>query len=470
MNKISPNLSIHLRFAPSLDPTFEPAALFNREFRRELVQSGKGVPLVLGLERADGAISRFETQVFDQDHPWAVYNPFYTERLVKFLLWQRGGWKVYVGGPSIIGNYIQKWYAPAGEGKFDHHFMGEQVYEQPFTVVTCDPKEVPPANEISRDIGRHLDGCRVGFDLGASDRKVSAVMDGKVVYSEEVVWEPRKHSDPEYHYNEIMAALKTAASKMPRVDAIGGSSAGIYIDNRPMVASLFRNIPVERFDEIHNLFLRIRDELKVPLEVINDGDVTALAGSMSLEDNGVLGIALGSSEAAGYVDMNGRILGWLNELAFAPVDYQAHAPIDEWSGDTGCGSMYFSQQCVFRLAPRAGIQIPGDLTDADKLKFVQDKLEAGHAGARKIWQSMGVYLGYGLAHYADFYEIKHVLILGRCTSGRGGELILEGAQAVLQAEFPELAARFSIQLPDEKSRRVGQSIAAASLPTITTNQ
>jgi predicted NBD/HSP70 family sugar kinase len=250
------------------------------------------------------------------------------------------------------------------------------------------------------------------------------------------------------------------------VDAIGGSSAGIIIDNRPMVASLFRGIPRERFAAIKNLFLRIRTEMSVPLEVINDGDVTALAGSMSLEDNGVLGIALGSSEATGYVDLEGHIMGWLNELAFAPIDYNPNGPVDEWSGDIGCGSQYFSQQCVFRLAPRAGIQVPPELADAQKLKFVQDKLEAGHPGALQIWQSMGVYLGYGLAHYADFYEIKHVLILGRCTSGRGGTLLLEGAKAVLQAEFPELAARIHIQLPDEKSRRVGQSIAAASLPSI----
>jgi len=204
----------------------------------------------------------------------------------------------------------------------------------------------------------------------------------------------------------------------------------------------------------------------VPLEVINDGDVTALAGSMSLEDSGVLGIAMGSSEAAGYVDANGNILGWLNELSFAPLDYSPAAAPDEWSGDRGCGSTCFSQQSVFYLAPRAGIQIPGELTDAEKLKFVQHMLEAGQAGAVKIWQSMGIYLGYGLAHYADFYDIKHVLILGRCTSGRGGDLILEGANAVLKAEFPELASRMQIQLPDEKSRRVGQSIAAASLPAL----
>ena len=253
---------------------------------------------------------------------------------------------------------------------------------------------------------------------------------------------------------------------MSRVDAIGGSSAGIYIDNRPMVASLFRNIPQERYGEVVDLFQRIQREMNVPLEIINDGDVTALAGSMSLEDNGILGIAMGSSEAAGYVDMSGHIMGWLNELAFAPIDYSPTAPVEEWSGDMGCGASYFSQQCVFRLAPKAGIEIPICLTDADRLKFVQEKLEAGHEGAVKIWQSMGIYLGYGLAHYADFYDIKHVLILGRCTSGRGGDLILEGAKEVLRVEFPDLAERIHIQLPDEKSRRVGQSIAAASLPVL----
>jgi predicted NBD/HSP70 family sugar kinase len=452
------------RFMPPLDLDFRPASLANRSFREDAAQDG--VPLVIGLERSGGEVSRYETIVFPEGHPRAAENLYYIERIVKFLLWQRGGYKVTIGGPRFIGEYIRKTYAPDGERKFDYHFMGEQVYEQTFAVVPCDPSDVPPARETGKELGRHLDGFRIGFDLGASDRKVSAVINGEAVYSEEVVWEPRKHSDPEYHYHEIMTALKTAASKMPRVDAIGGSSAGIYIDNRPMVASLFRAIPKERYPEIKNLFLRIRDELGVPLEVINDGDVTALGGSMSLEDNAILGMAMGSSEATGYVDANGHILDWLNELAFAPVDYNPAAAADEWSGDIGVGSQYFSQQCVFRLAPKAGIQIPAAITDAERLKFVQEKLEAGHEGALQIWQCMGIYLGYGLAHYADFYDIKHLLILGRCTSGRGGDLLLEGANQVLQAEFPDLASRIHIQLPDEKSRRVGQSIAAASLPAI----
>jgi predicted NBD/HSP70 family sugar kinase len=382
------------------------------------------------------------------------------------LLWQRGGWKVYIGGPSFIGSYIKQCYAPDGARAFDFRFMGESVYQKPFTVVECDPADVPAEQESEQTLGRHLAGYRIGFDLGASDLKISAVVDGQAIFSQEIVWEPRQQSDPQYHYQHLIDALKLAASKMPRVDAIGGSSAGVYINNQAMIASLFRSIPQNRFDEIRTMFLRLREEMGVPLEIVNDGEVTALAGSMSLEDNGVLGIALGSSEAAGYVTPQGNITGWLNELAFAPVDYNPAAPVDEWSGDKGCGALYFSQQCVFRLAAKAGIDLPGGLTDAARLEFVQEKLEAGHAGAVKIWQSMGYYLGYGIAHYADFYDLKHVLILGRCTSGAGGPLMLAGANEVLAVEFPNLVRQIDLHLPDEKSRRVGQSIAAASLPTI----
>jgi predicted NBD/HSP70 family sugar kinase len=463
MKLAQPSASVHARFLPPLEQDFVPAALFNRAFAE--AARGSGVPLVIGLERGEG-FSRFETRVFPDGHAQAERNLRYVERLVKFLLWQRGGYRLYIGGPRTVGEHIRRLYSPHGERDFDQAFMGGQVYQQRFEVVACDPEQVPASRESGQQLGRNLDGCRIGFDLGASDRKVSAVIDGKVVYTEEVVWEPRKHSDPDYHYGEIMAALKMAASKMPRVDAIGGSSAGIYIGNRPMVASLFRAIPPDRYDAVRGLFLRIGDEMGVPLEVINDGDVTALAGSMSIEENGILGIALGSSEAAGYVDTAGRITGWLNELAFAPVNYSASAPLEEWSRDCGCGASYFSQQCVFRLAPRAGIEIPAEATDADRLKFVQERLESGHQGALSIWSSMGVALGYSLAHYADFYDIRHVLILGRCTSGSGGEVLLKQAREVLSVEFPGLADGVQIHLPDEKIRRIGQSVAAASLPAI----
>ncbi|MFA7691313.1 MAG: ROK family protein [Candidatus Hydrogenedentes bacterium] len=449
-----------------LDPNFKPPVLANRNYREALHAFGGGVPIVLGLEQGDGTVSRYETRIFADDHARASSNNFYVERILKFLLWQRGACRVYVGGSKRVGAYLQQCYSPKGDRAFDANFMGELVYEKPFSVILCDLEDVPAANENPQALGRHLEGCRVGFDLGGSDRKVSAVIDGEAVYSEEVVWEPAKNTNPDYHYNEVMTAIKTAASKMPRVDAIGGSAAGVYVNNRAMVASLFRGVPKEDFHRVKDMFLRIGKEMGVPLVIVNDGEVTALAGSMSLEDNGVLGIAMGTSEAGGYVNLDGNITGWLDELAFCPVDYNSAAPVEDWSGDIGVGATYFSQQCVFRLAPKVGFTLPTDIILAEKLKIVQEKLEAGDEGARKIWETMGVYLGYTLAHYADFYTIKHALILGRVTSGIGGELMLNGANHVLSKAFPELAETMHVQLPDEKSRRVGQSIAAASLPVI----
>jgi predicted NBD/HSP70 family sugar kinase len=454
------------RLSPALDRGFRPAVLANRAFQEEVAVCGGGVPLVLGLQRPDGSLSRFETQLLPAGHPSAAANLPYAERLLKFLLWQRGAWRVFVGGPPAISQALQQIYAPGGSRAFDGRFLGEQVYRTPFTVVPCAPGEVPPAHEIERALGRHLDGCRIGFDLGASDLKIAAVVDGEAVYSDEIIWDPRPQTDPEYHYQAIVAAIRSAAAHMPRLDAIGGSAAGIYVDNQPMVASLFRGIPADRLDRVRTLFRRIGAEIGVPLEVANDGEVAALAGSMSLADNAILGIALGSSQAGGYVTRTGNLTNWLNELAFCPVDYNPQAPLDEWSGDRGCGALYFSQQCVFRLAPQAGIDVPAGLSNALRLEFVQERLEVGHEGAARIWQTMGTYLGYGIAHYAGFYDPKHVLLLGRCTSGRGGPIILDGARQVLHVEFPELASRIRLQLPDEENRRVGQSIAAASLPVL----
>lgn len=449
---------------PILDRNFRPAVLAIRHYQDQL--SNDGEPLAIALERENNKVSRFDTKIFPADHPLANQNFSYVERTLKFLLWQRGGYRIYIGGPPVIAETMRKIYSPYGERQFDNHFMGKQVYEQTFTIVPCSPADVPASSESGEKIGRHLEGNRIGFDLGASDRKVSIVIDGKVIFSEEKAWNPSAQDDPNYHYNEIMDSLRAALSRMERVDAIGGSSAGIYINNRPMVASLFRSIPENQREKIHNLFICIGRELGLPLVIINDGDVAALAGAMALQDTGVLGIALGSSQAAGYVNREGQILGWLNELSFAPIDFHPEASIDEWSRDRGCGSTYLSQQCVFRLAPQVGIQVPEKLPNTEKLSFVQDELKKGHEGAVKIWSTMGVYLGYAIAHYADYYALKNVIILGRCTSGEGGRILLDEANKVLTTEFLDLAGQIKILLPDEKSRRVGQAIAAASLPNL----
>ena len=449
---------------PPLDAAFQPAALCNRSFRSFAARDG--VPFVIGLERKGNELSRYETRVFPEGNPHFAQNYAYIERLVKFLLWQHGGYRIYLGGSKALGEYIRDLYSHNGQRAFDSRFMGDQVYEAGFEVCVCNPEEVPAEQESGKMLGGHWDGCRVGFDLGASDYKLAAVINGELVFNEETIWEPQKNSDPSFYYHEILGALQRAALKMPRLDAIGGSSAGIYIDNRPMVSSLFRAVPSEHYSAIKDLFVNIQKEMNVPMEVINDGEVTALAGAMSVGEGSILGIALGSSEAAGFIDAEMHVTGWLNELAFAPIDYSPEAPIDAWSGDRGCGASYFSQQAVFRLATGAGIEIPAELSDAEKLKFVQEKLEAGDEGVRNIWQSMGVYLGYGLAHYADFYDFKHVLIVGRCTSGCGGELLVKGAKAVLEAEFPALSKSVTLHLPNEKFRRLGQAVAAASLPDL----
>jgi len=420
------------------------------------------------LERSDGAISVLRTEVFAEDHAQADANLAYAERLVKVLLWQRGGHRIVIGGPQSVGDHIRRAYSPGGIRAFDATFMGDQVYEAPFVVEVTGAEDVPAAQEASIPLGRHLDGCRIGFDAGASDRKVAAVIEGEEVFSQEVIWDPRNQADPGYHYHQIQSALHHAAAHMPRVDAIGVSSAGIYIDNRVMVASLFRGVPRELFKErAQDLFLRIKREWgDVPLEVANDGDVTALAGSMSLNAGRVLGIAMGSDEAGGYVNAEGNITGWLSELAFAPVDLNPNAPINEWSGDRGCGGEYFSQKAVIRLAPVAGIELDESQTPAERLKTVQSLMAQGDDRAAKIYQTIGSYLGYAVAHYADFYDLRHVLILGRVTSGPGGQLILEEARQVLMAEFPALLDQITLNLPDEANRRVGQAIAAASLPVI----
>ncbi|HHW22662.1 MAG TPA: ROK family protein [Clostridiaceae bacterium] len=458
---------LKLSVNPVYDPGFYPAALFNKAFLEAVEKSGKGVPVAVGIERNDGLISVYKTKVFDESCREEDKNILYIERLVKALLWIKGGFRVIFGGPQYLGEYLKKAYAPGGLRAFDAEFMA-RVYDNPFEVVVTDYYKVPAENEKPVPAGRHMDGCRIGFDAGGSDRKVSAVIDGQVVYSEEVVWHPKINSDPDYHYEGIVTAFKTAASHMPRVDAIGVSSAGIYVNNEVKVASLFLKVPEDLFREkVRDIYIRAAKEIgDVPLVVANDGDVTALAGAMDLNSGNVLGIAMGTSEAGGYVDSSGNITGWLNELAFVPADYNPESMVDEWSGDYGCGVKYFSQDAVIKLAPRAGIELDENLSPAEKLKVVQKLNEQGDKRAEGIFRTIGCYLGYTLAHYASFYDIDHVLVLGRVTSGRGGSQIVETAKEVLMEEFPKLSRKIKLELPDESDRRVGQSIAAASLPSI----
>ena len=453
-------IHVTLQHAPSLDPDFIPLMRFNRAFL-----AGAKKPVGIAVERADGQMASCHTFIHGTPEMKEA-DCYYIERLVKTILWMKGGFKVYVSGDEGVCEYLKSVYCAGGQQEFDWDYMAN-VFEHPFEIVLVD--DIPAAKDAPKAIGGHMEGCRIGFDAGGSDRKVSAVIDGETVYSEEVVWFPKITPDPDYHYDGIVSALKSAAEHMPRVDAVGVSSAGVFINNRTMNASLFLKVPKEIYDEkVKDIYIRaIRDTFgDVPCCVINDGDVSALAGAMSLNDNSVLGIAMGTSEAVGYVDEEGRITGWLNELAFVPVDAQPDAMRDEWSGDIGCGVKYFSQDGVIKLAPRAGIQLDESASPAEKLKAVQALMAEDDPRAAKVYESIGVYLGHTLAYYFDLYGCRHVLLLGRVMSGKGGDLILDTAKKVLADEYPELTGKIVPELPDEKFRRVGQSMAAASLPEI----
>ncbi len=456
-----------LKVPAVLDPQFMPLSLVFREYENDVKNAPQKSRFICAIERSNGHITPWETEVFPEgvEEERTVR---LMDRIVKSLLWIHGGFKIKISGSKAVYEHLKKAYTRNGERSFDTGFMAN-VYEKDFVVEYYEnPSDIETAKENARSIGRHLDGCRIGFDAGGSDRKVSAVIDGEAVYSEEVVWHPKITADPAYHYEGILSAMKSAASHMPRVDAIGVSSAGVYIDNKIKAASLFLKVPTKDFEsKVKNMYIDIAKEIgDVPLEVANDGDVTALAGAMNLNDGNVLGIAMGTSEAGGYVDKDMNIMGWLNELAFVPVDYNQNAMVDEWSGDYGCGVKYFSQDGVIKLAPAAHVDLDPTLSPAEKLKIVQKEMEKGNPEVAKLYETIGVYFGYAIAYYALFYEIEHVLIMGRVTSGQGGTLLLQKTQEVLDVEFPELAKKIQLNIPDEKSRRVGQSVAAASLPEI----
>jgi len=457
-------IEISARHFPELDPGFIPAALWNRAYRQKVAAAPDSLPVAITLQRGHGTVSRYEIRILPQTGANAADNLRYLERTVKFLLWAKGGSVVTIAGCPKLAGEIARIYRPGGDRAFDAEIM-TKIYRSPFQVLHCDYQDAPQAKEIDIALGGHFDGCRVGFDLGGSDRKCAAIQDGKVVYTEEIAWDPYFQNDINYHIDGIRDSIARAAAKLPRLDAIGGSAAGVYVDNQPRVASLFRGISADVFAQKGaTVFDDLAREFNVPMVVVNDGEVTALAGALSLKKHSLLGLAMGTSEAVGYVNGDGKITDHLNELAFAPIDYrETGAPIDEWSKDAGLGCSYLSQQAVGRLAGKANFDF-GQLPLPEQLKALQQAMAQGDVRAAAVYRTVGSYLGYAIAHYADFYDLRHLLLLGRVASGTGGEIILDTARQLLAEEFPGLDIAFHI--PDETFKRHGQAVIAATLPQI----
>ena len=224
---------------------------------------------------------------------------------------------------------------------------------------------------------------------------------------------------------------------------------------------------MELYDsKVKDIYIRAVKEIgdNIPFEVANDGDVAALAGAISLGRKNLLGLAMGTSYIGGFVDKDGNLSNWISELAFAPLDASPQAAMDDWTRDIGVGVQYFCQEAVIKLARVAQINLEHYDTPAKKLKAVQELLKDGNEDAAAIFRSIGCYLGHTVPYYCDVYGTDSILLLGRTVSGKGGDIVLETANMVIREEYPNLSVR--LMLPDEEMRRMGQSVAAASLPEI----
>jgi len=451
-------IQIDVKNKPELDPGFIPLYKFNEAFLKNAV-----MPFSIAIERNDKQIYVKSTFIHGDEAHFNA-DSYYIDRLVKFELWQKGGFRIYVKGADSVFQTLKRAYSPGGSRAFDADFFGT-LYQNDFEVILCD--ELPAPFEIRKSVGRHFEGCRIGVDFGGSDYKSAAVIDGKTVFSNETVWNPKVNSDPDYHFNGVVSALKEAQQHLPRVDAVGISSAGLIGNNRILAAQLFQKVPKNLFDlKGRDIYFRAIKEIgeDIPFEVANDGDVAALAGAIGLNRNNLLGLAMGTSYIGGFVDKTGNLSNWISELAFAPADASPHAAMDDWTRDIGVGVQYFCQEAVIKLARAAEISLEGYDTPAKKLKAVQLLLDAGNENAAAVFRSIGCYLGHTVQYYYDIYGADSILLLGRVVSGKGGDIILDTANAVLHDEYPDI--HVELLLPDEVTRRMGQSVAAASLPDI----
>ena len=400
--------------------------------------------VAIAWERENGNVYRYDLPIPKRIHPAMVPGVKHlVERLVKFILWSAGGWKLWLAGPDEIVKPLVKAYTKKGARAFDYDFF-TSLYGRPVEVAVVPLRKMPAMHEREVVVKNNVNGNRIGFDLGASDFKISALKRGKVVFSEEFPWDPRPQTDPEY-------------------------SAGTFVGKKLGVASLIRGVKEKnpsKYELAQNIFARVEEEWQCPFEVFNDGDVTALAGAIATGRHGVLGVAMGSSEAVGYINPKGALTGRISELAFAPVDINPNAPCDEWSGDAGVGSMYFSQQAVNYLACQYGFKFPAKMKLPERLKVVQAAMEKRDEKALKIYLMIGRYLANATAWYREFYDFQNLMVLGRVTSGFGGEILLNTARMGLQALDPALAEEIDIFMPDEKTRRLGQSVAAAQIPVV----
>ena len=240
--------------SPVLEPEFKPAIVELREFFNEVNKYPNREHLIVSIERSGGYIYRKEFDILPEGVD-DERNIFIVERIIKCILWVVGGYKIYLAGPHYIYKKIKEFYSPSGLREFDFHFMST-VFEREMEVEECNYDNIPKEKTSSIPVGGHLKGRRIGFDVGGSDIKVSAVVDGNVINSHEIVWLPKLNEDVNYHYDYFYSALKSAIDDLGGdVDAIGISAAGVIVENKPMVSSIFIKVPKVYFDLVKDVYI-----------------------------------------------------------------------------------------------------------------------------------------------------------------------------------------------------------------------
>jgi len=468
-----------------LDPNFSPFVLGKKQYMKN-VGAGSAT-FHWALPRADGC-GRGSLPCFAEDTEDVEASIYLAGVLIQEMIWQRSASGMKICGPKKVCDAISAAFKVGGAYEFEVTSMPNVcgTPEKAFEVeIVASEDALPAASDAPQVCGKDASGCRLAFDLGKSDIKTVAVKDNEVLDTKETEWDVT-NEDPQYHYDMILKAMKDTASKLPKIDAIGGSATGtVSADNEATWCDIFPNVKPDVYKKrVVPIFKELAEAMApgAPLKVINDGEVTALAAVQKIKAGNVMGISMGSSEGAGYANEDGNLLGWINELCYVRLDLNPDAPTDPWSkgAHRGLSHLYLGQRGATKLAAKGGVDLPEEMVyphpsmctikhdgHAQCLKLIQAAMKdsAKCEQAKLIYETVGVYLGYALAQYSEFYKIDHVMILGRVSSGTGGELMLDTAKKVLAAEFPELSG-IQFHTADEQFKRVGQCIAAAALPSL----
>jgi len=468
-----------------LDPNFSPVVLAKRQYLEATKSCGD--KLEWCLPRNDGGCSRYALPVFSDGHEDIDASIYMAGVLIQEMIWQRSASELLLSGPKSICEALQRAYSAGGMYEYEASSMPKVCGTpgKPFQVRIVAASELPENKDFPQVCGKDANGCRLAFDLGKSDIKVVSVKDNEVLYSKETEWDVT-NPDPQYHYDAIKAALLLGKAALPKVDAVGGSATGTVSGaNEATWCDIFPNVPPDVYKEkVVDIFVRLAKDVAgdVPLKVINDGEVTALAAVQKIKAGNVLGVSMGSSEGAGYANSDGNLMGWINELCYVRLDLNPMAPSDPWTkgAHSGISHMYLGQRGATKLAAAGGIEGPEHYiyphkemctikheNHAQCLKLIQEAMKDStkEPRARLIYETVGTYFGYALAQYAEFYKIDHVMILGRVSKGAGGDIVLARSKEVLETEFPDLPP-IVFHTADDHFKAVGQCIAAAALPEI----